>query len=187
MTIAKHWETCETSDSSWGYMSYDHDWKSVSELLYWFVNIASKGGNYRLNIGPDGRGACPRTLHGTLARNRLPGNRNRRIQFRGGSDFEQLGVVMPEPPTHGSDPTPDRPSGRPVPVFYSLGTRHFLYQPLNSQEHSPGGSQTDRSTSDPTFSGPRYTGPSAPQACTFPFRTRRYHRRPEHWCPFSGA
>ena len=37
----------------------DHDWKSTRELLYYFVDIASKGGNYLLNIGPDGQGRVP--------------------------------------------------------------------------------------------------------------------------------
>ena len=58
-TLNKYWETCGTTNNSWGYKSYDEDWKSTEELLYYFVDIMSKGGNYLLNIGPDGAGHVP--------------------------------------------------------------------------------------------------------------------------------
>ncbi|MBF8148738.1 alpha-L-fucosidase [Winogradskyella sp. F6397] len=60
-TLEKYWETCGTTNNSWGYKSYDNDWKSPKELLYYFVDILSKGGNYLLNIGPDGKGHVPET------------------------------------------------------------------------------------------------------------------------------
>lgn len=53
------WETVGTFNNSWGYKSYDDDWKSPDELLYWLVQIVSKGGNYMLNIGPRGDGSVP--------------------------------------------------------------------------------------------------------------------------------
>jgi alpha-L-fucosidase len=52
----KTWETPGTLNNTWGYKSYDHDWKSFNEMLFWVVEIASKGGNYLLNVGPDGNG-----------------------------------------------------------------------------------------------------------------------------------
>ena len=58
-TINMYWETCGTTNNSWGYKVYDQDWKSTQELLYYFVDIVSKGGNYLLNIGPDGKGHVP--------------------------------------------------------------------------------------------------------------------------------
>jgi alpha-L-fucosidase len=61
------WETPGTLNNTWGYKCYDTDWKSISEVLYWIVEIASKGGNYLLNIGPMGDGTVPeesvRLLH----------------------------------------------------------------------------------------------------------------------------
>ena len=57
--LMKHWETCGTTNNSWAYKSYDEDWKSTNEMLYYLVDIASKGGNYLLNIGPDGAGHVP--------------------------------------------------------------------------------------------------------------------------------
>ena len=57
--LTKYFETCGTTNNSWAYKSYDNDWKSTKELLYYLVDIASKGGNYLLNIGPDGKGNVP--------------------------------------------------------------------------------------------------------------------------------
>jgi len=59
--LDKHWETCGTTNNSWGYNDHDHNWKSTKELLYYFIDITSKGGNYLLNIGPDGKGKVPET------------------------------------------------------------------------------------------------------------------------------
>ncbi|TWT84686.1 Alpha-L-fucosidase [Planctomycetes bacterium CA13] len=58
--LVKYWETCGTTNNSWGFKSYDDDWKSTRELLYYFIDIASKGGNYLLNVGPDGKGHVPK-------------------------------------------------------------------------------------------------------------------------------
>ena len=55
----KTWETPGTMNNTWGYKSYDNDWKSLDEMLFWIVEIASKGGNYLLNVGPDGNGVIP--------------------------------------------------------------------------------------------------------------------------------
>lgn len=53
------WEGIATTNHTWGYSSYDHDWKSSKELLYWLVENVSKGGNFLLNVGPDGQGVIP--------------------------------------------------------------------------------------------------------------------------------
>ena len=59
LAITKPWQTVGTTNNSWGYKSYDDDWKSVKELLFWLTEIVSKGGNYMLNIGPDALGDVP--------------------------------------------------------------------------------------------------------------------------------
>lgn len=56
---AKHFETCGTANHSWGFKAHDHKWKSANQLLRNFLDIVSKGGNYLLNIGPDGKGRVP--------------------------------------------------------------------------------------------------------------------------------
>jgi len=53
------WETCMTMNDTWGYKSYDHNWKSYEELLHKLVDIASKGGNFLLNVGPTAEGLIP--------------------------------------------------------------------------------------------------------------------------------
>ncbi len=54
-----YWEAPGTLNNIWGYKSYDVDWKSTKELIYWIMAIARKGGNYWLNIGPKGDGSIP--------------------------------------------------------------------------------------------------------------------------------
>jgi alpha-L-fucosidase len=54
-----YWETPGTINNTWGYSKFDHDWKSTGELIFWLVDIASKGGNYLLNVGPKGDGTIP--------------------------------------------------------------------------------------------------------------------------------
>jgi alpha-L-fucosidase len=57
------WETCMTLNGTWGYSEYDKGWKSDKALIRNLVEIASKGGNYLLNIGPKGDGSlCPETI-----------------------------------------------------------------------------------------------------------------------------
>jgi alpha-L-fucosidase len=53
------WETCMTMNGSWGYNSWDDKWKSTETLIHNLVDIASKGGNYLLNIGPKEDGTFP--------------------------------------------------------------------------------------------------------------------------------
>lgn len=53
------WETCMTMNDTWGYKSRDHNWKSTETLVRNLVDIASKGGNYLLNVGPTAEGVVP--------------------------------------------------------------------------------------------------------------------------------
>ncbi|HAE67329.1 MAG TPA: alpha-L-fucosidase, partial [Sphingobacterium sp.] len=55
----KHWETCMTMNGTWGYRTSDHKWKSAETLIRNLVDIASKGGNYLLNVGPKPDGSFP--------------------------------------------------------------------------------------------------------------------------------
>jgi alpha-L-fucosidase len=48
-----------TMNTTWGYSAHDHAWKSDETLVRNLVDIASKGGNYLLNIGPKGDGSVP--------------------------------------------------------------------------------------------------------------------------------
>ncbi len=53
------WESCMTMNDTWGYKSYDHNWKSSEDLLRKLADIASKGGNFLLNVGPTSEGLIP--------------------------------------------------------------------------------------------------------------------------------
>jgi alpha-L-fucosidase len=55
----RDWETCMTMNGTWGYKSYDNNWKSPETLIRNLVDIASKGGNYLLNVGPTSEGLIP--------------------------------------------------------------------------------------------------------------------------------
>ena len=53
------WETCMTMNDTWGFKKQDHNWKSPATLIRNLIDIASKGGNYLLNVGPTGEGLIP--------------------------------------------------------------------------------------------------------------------------------
>ncbi|WP_158750599.1 alpha-L-fucosidase [Acidobacterium sp. S8] len=46
------WETCMTINNTWAYNSNDHDYKSEQTLIRSLVEVASRGGNFLLNVGP---------------------------------------------------------------------------------------------------------------------------------------
>jgi len=54
------WETPATFNDTWGYKKNDHNWKPVKDLLYLLADLASKGVNYLLNVGPTGEGEIPK-------------------------------------------------------------------------------------------------------------------------------
>jgi alpha-L-fucosidase len=53
------WETCMTMNDHWGYNKHDNNWKSTEDLIRKLVDIASKGGNFLLNVGPTAEGLFP--------------------------------------------------------------------------------------------------------------------------------
>ncbi len=53
------WETCMTMNDNWGTNSHDKNWKLAKDLIRMLADIASKGGNYLLNIGPTSEGVFP--------------------------------------------------------------------------------------------------------------------------------
>jgi alpha-L-fucosidase len=53
------WETCMTMNDHWGYNKHDNNWKSTEDLIRKLVDIASKGGNFLMNVGPTAEGLFP--------------------------------------------------------------------------------------------------------------------------------
>ena len=46
------WETCMTINNTWAYNMHDRDFKSAQFLIRGLVEVASRGGNFLLNVGP---------------------------------------------------------------------------------------------------------------------------------------
>jgi alpha-L-fucosidase len=57
--IQGDWQTPATINDTWGFKSYDQNWKSPEVLIHNLVDIVSKGGNYLLNVGPTAEGIIP--------------------------------------------------------------------------------------------------------------------------------
>ncbi len=55
----RDWETCMTMNDTWGFKTGDRNWKSADQLIRNLVDVASKGGNYLLNVGPTALGEIP--------------------------------------------------------------------------------------------------------------------------------
>jgi alpha-L-fucosidase len=53
------WEVPATLNDTWGYKYYDNNWKDPKKVVELLVKINSRGGNYLLNVGPDGKGVIP--------------------------------------------------------------------------------------------------------------------------------
>lgn len=55
----KDWEVCMTMNKSWGFAKDDSRWKPSRDMIRKLCDIASKGGNYLLNVGPTDLGEIP--------------------------------------------------------------------------------------------------------------------------------
>ncbi|MEI6913628.1 MAG: alpha-L-fucosidase [Armatimonadota bacterium] len=53
------WETCMTINNTWGYKVDDNNWKSTAQLIRHLSEIAARGGNFLLNVGPTSLGEIP--------------------------------------------------------------------------------------------------------------------------------
>lgn len=60
------WESVDTTNDSWAYAWYDHNWKSPKKILGRLIACVGRGGTYMLNVGPDGKGIVPQRAAGSL-------------------------------------------------------------------------------------------------------------------------
>ncbi|MSU70484.1 MAG: alpha-L-fucosidase [Opitutaceae bacterium] len=60
------WEVPATTNHTWGFKKDDTDWKSPGEIIFKLLDIASKGGNYLLNVGPTAEGVIPQPSQDNL-------------------------------------------------------------------------------------------------------------------------
>jgi alpha-L-fucosidase len=63
----RYWEACMTMNDTWGFKTFDNHWKTSQTLIRNLVDIASKGGNYLLNVGPQSNGKFPEPIMGILS------------------------------------------------------------------------------------------------------------------------
>ncbi len=66
VAVDTDFETPATINDTWGFKAYDHNWKSIEDMVRKLVDIASKGGNYLLNVGPTAKGVIPQASVGRL-------------------------------------------------------------------------------------------------------------------------
>jgi alpha-L-fucosidase len=112
------WESCMTMNGHWGFNAADASWKSPSELVRNLIDVASKGGNYLLNVGPRADGTFPpeaverlaaigawmgeagEAIHGTTASpfDALPWGRVT-VKANGATTTLYLHLFDPPPPT----------------------------------------------------------------------------------------
>ncbi|PWJ29106.1 alpha-L-fucosidase [Faecalicatena orotica] len=59
LTYEGDWEVPATLNDTWGFNKDDENWKEPDDILRLLLKIVSRGGNYLLNIGPDGTGKVP--------------------------------------------------------------------------------------------------------------------------------
>jgi alpha-L-fucosidase len=57
--LSDPWETCMTLNGHWGYYLGDERWKPTELVIHNLVDVASKNGNFLLNVGPTGEGVIP--------------------------------------------------------------------------------------------------------------------------------
>lgn len=53
------WEVPATLNDTWGFKKNDHNWKSTQTLIRQLVDVASKNGDFLLNVGPTAEGVIP--------------------------------------------------------------------------------------------------------------------------------
>jgi alpha-L-fucosidase len=53
---ARPWETCMTINRTWAYNRNDTNYKSTTQLIRMLIEVAGKGGNFLLNVGPTPEG-----------------------------------------------------------------------------------------------------------------------------------
>ncbi|MBI5284274.1 MAG: alpha-L-fucosidase [Chloroflexi bacterium] len=111
---ARAWETCMTINESWGYNPSDTRFKPARQLIHTLCEVAARGGNFLLNVGPRGDGTLPVEL------------------------TERLGVIERWMSRHGESIVGTVPALEPW-QFYGPSTRrgdrlylHLLMRPYES-------------------------------------------------------
>ncbi len=65
--VRRDWETPVTLNDTWGFKKDDSNWKSPAVLVRQLAQVAARGGNYLLNVGPTSEGLIPQPSVDRLA------------------------------------------------------------------------------------------------------------------------
>jgi alpha-L-fucosidase len=64
--VKRKWEVPATLNDTWGFKKNDENWKDPGDLIAKLADIAGKGGNYLLNVGPTADGVIPQASQDIL-------------------------------------------------------------------------------------------------------------------------
>jgi alpha-L-fucosidase len=64
--VKRKWEVPATLNDTWGFKKNDENWKDPGDLIAKLADIAGKGGNYLLNVGPTAEGVIPQASQDIL-------------------------------------------------------------------------------------------------------------------------
>lgn len=104
----RDWESCMTMNGTWGYGKNDHNWKSTLTLQHNLCDIASKGGNYLLNVGPNEMGEIPAPSQERLA------ELGKWLKINGEAIYGTQAAVFPQAPSWGRFTTKLLPDGNSI-------------------------------------------------------------------------
>ena len=103
----RDWETCMTINDTWGYKSTDTHFKSNETLIRNLIDIASKGGNYLLNVGPTAQGVIPQPeVDRLLAMGKWLQVNGEAIYGTGPNPFARIQTNTPAPATASTNAPP---------------------------------------------------------------------------------
>ncbi len=119
--VKRDWETPVTLNDTWGFKKDDNNWKTPAVLIHQLAQVASRGGNYLLNVGPTAEGVIPQPSVDRLA------EVGRWMKVNGDSIYGTTGSPFPYELPWGVITTRAQPARLYLHVFEWPGKEFVLY------------------------------------------------------------